>query len=625
MSLGSALAIAMSGLRANQSALSIVSSNIANAQTPGYVAEGINQVAVQTGDSGASVIVTGVNRQLDQFIQSQLRTETSGGAYADQMASVLTQLQSVYGTPGAAGSLESAFSNFTTALQSLSTTSGTSSSQISAATAAQSLVQQLNATTQGIQTLRSNAEQDLNISVGQANTAMSQIAQLNTRLQGLKPTDPAAATLMDQRDKAIDQLSQLMDIRVSSNGNNQTSIYTTNGVELVGAQASKLSFNSQGTLNANSQWNSNPAKSSAGTITCTLANGATVDMIATNSIGSGQIGADLMLRDKTLVQAQTQVDQLAASMASALSDKTTAGTAAPAALAPKAGFDLDTSNVLPGNTINFTYTDAATNTKHNVTIVRVDDPTALPLSNAGGNPNNPVIGVNFSGGMASVVAQLNAALGGANLQFSNPSGSILRVVDSGTGSATVNAASVTTTATSLAGGSAQLPLFTDGNSLYTGVITGAGSQLTGLAGRITVNSALLTNPSNFTVYSTSPPTNAGDTTRSDFLYSQLTTGTFTYSPQTGLGSAASPFKGTISSYMEQFLSQQGNASTSATQLQQGQDVVVNTLQQKMKATSGVNIDSEMANLIALQNSYAANAHVMSVVQTMMTSLMQVQL
>ena len=40
--------------------------------------------------------------------------------------------------------------------------------------------------------------------------------------------------------------------------------------------------------------------------------------------------------------------------------------------------------------------------------------------------------------------------------------------------------------------------------------------------------------------------------------------------------------------------------------------------------TGVNIDSEMANLISLQNSYAANARVMSVVQTMMTSLMQVQ-
>jgi flagellar hook-associated protein 1 FlgK len=626
MSLGSALANAMSGLRANQAALSVVSSNIANAQTPGYVAQSINQVEVTTGDTGSSVMVTGVNRQLNQFVQTQLRTEMSGGAYADQMASVLTQLQTAYGTPGDAGSLETAYSNFTTGLQSLSTTSGSSSAQISTVTAAQALAQQLNATTQGIQTLRTNAEQDINISVGQANAAMTQIAKINTQLQGMNATDPTAVTLMDQRDMAIDQLSQLMDVRVSSNGNNQTSVYTSNGVELVGAQASTMSFNSQGTLNANSQWTSNPATSSAGTITVKLANGASIDMIATNSIKSGQIAADLALRDKTLVQAQAQVDQMAATMASALSDKTTAGTAAPAALAPQAGFDLGVSNVLPGNTINLTYTDSATNTKHNVTIVRVDDPTALPLSNTGGNPNNPTIGINFSGGMASVVSQLNSALGAANLQFSIPpgsTGSTLRVVDSGTGAATVNAASVTTTVSSLASGSPQLPVFTDGNLLYTGTITGTASQQTGLAGRITVNSALLADPSKLTVYSTSPPTNAGDTTRPDFLYQQLTTGTFTYSPQTGLGTAASPFKGTLSGFMQQFISQQSNASTAATQLQQGQDVVVNALQQKFKSASGVSIDSEMANLISLQNIYAANAHVMSVVQTMMTSLMQI--
>ncbi len=426
MSLGSALATAMAGLRANQAALSITSSNVANAQTPGYVSESTNQVEVLTGDTGASVSVTGVNRQLNQYIQTQLRTETSGGAYADQMANVLTQLQTVYGTPGQAGSLETAYSNFKTAVQALSTTSGSSSSQITAVTAAQNLAQQLNATTQGIQTLRTNAEQDIGISVGQANAAMTKIAQLNTQLQGMSPTDPTAATLMDQRDQAINQLSQLMDIRVSNTGNNQTSVYTSNGVELVGTQASTLNFNSQGTLNANSQWSSNPANSSAGTLTIKLANGATLDMIANNSISSGQIAADLTLRDKTLVQAQTQVDQMAASISSALSDKTTAGTAAPATLAPKAGFDLDLSNVLPGNTVNLTYTDVATNTQHNVTIVRVDDPAALPLSNVGSAPNSQVIGVNFTGGMASVVSQLNTALGGANLQFSNPSGSTLR-------------------------------------------------------------------------------------------------------------------------------------------------------------------------------------------------------
>jgi flagellar hook-associated protein 1 FlgK len=624
MSLGSALANAMSGLRANQAALSVVSSNIANAQTPGYIVQSSNQIEVITGDTGSSVSVTGVNRQLNQFVQAQLRTETSGGAYADQMANVQTQLQSIYGSPGDAGTLESAYSNFTSALQSLSTTSGSASSQITAVSAAQSLAQQLNATTQGIQTLRTNAEQDLNISVGQANAAMAQIAKINTQLQGASATDPTSVTLMDQRDLAIDQLSQLMDIRVSNNGNNQTSVYTTNGVELVGAQASTLSFNSQGTLNANSLWNSNPAASTAGTITVKLANGASIDMIATNSIHSGQIAADLTLRDKTLVQAQAQVDQLAATMASAMSDKTTPGTAAPAALAPKAGFDLDLSSVLPGNTINLTYTDTATNTQHQLSIVRVDDPTALPLSNVGANPNNLVLGVNFTGGMASIVSQLNTALGAANLQFSNPSGSTLRVVDSGTSAATVNAASVTATVSSLTSGNPQLPVFTDGGLLYTGAITGVAPQQTGLAGRITVNAALVADPSKLTVYNLSPLTNAGDTTRPDYLYQQLTTGTFTYSAKTGLGTTASPFKGTLSGFMQQFLSQQSNAASSATQLQQGQDVVVNSLQQKFRSASGVNIDTEMANLIALQNIYSANAHVMSVVQTMMTALMQVQ-
>src|ERR1700694_4116661 len=334
MSLGSALSTAMSGLRANQAALSIVSSNIANAQTPGYVTQSSIQVEITTGDAGSSVNVTGVNRELNQFIQTQLRSETSGGAYADQMASVLTQLQSIYGTPGNAGTLETAFSNFTTALQSLSTTSGSASAQISTMTAAQSLTQQLNATTQGIQTLRSNAEQDINISVGQANAAMTQIAQINTQLQGMNSTDPAAATLMDQRDSAIDKLSQLMDIRVSTDNTNQATVYTTNGIELVGAQASTLTFNSLGTLNANSQWNANPGKSSAGTLSVKLANGANIDMIATNSISSGQIAAALSRREKTWVQARARVDQLAASMSSALSDKPPAGTVAPAALAP---------------------------------------------------------------------------------------------------------------------------------------------------------------------------------------------------------------------------------------------------------------------------------------------------
>src|SRR6202051_1297119 len=235
MGLSSALATAMSGLRANQAALSIVSSNVANARTPGYVSQNVNQIEVASGGAGSGVQVTGGNRQLDLYVQNQLRTETSGGAYADQMSNILVQLQNGYGRPGGGGTLETSFSNFTTALQALSTSSGAQSAQVSALSTAQSLAQQLNTTTQGIQSLRSNVEQDIGNSVDQANADVTQIAKINSQLQGVNPTDPAAATLMDQRDTAITQLSQLMDIRAVTDASNQTNIFTNSGVQLVGA------------------------------------------------------------------------------------------------------------------------------------------------------------------------------------------------------------------------------------------------------------------------------------------------------------------------------------------------------------------------------------------------------
>jgi len=620
MGLSSALATAMTGLRANQAALSIISGNVANAQTPGYVTQNPNQIEVNSGGEGSTVLTTGVSRQLDLFVQNQLRTEISGGAYADQTANILGQLQSVYGTPGGDGTLETTLNNFTTALQALSSNPGNQSAQSVALSAAQTLAQQLNTTTRGIQSLRSNVEQDIGNSATQANAAMTQIAQINTKLQGLSPTDPEAATLMDQRDNALSQLAKLVDVRAVTDSSNQTSVFTTTGIQLVGAGlASEFTFNSPGTLGATSLYSANPAKSGVGALNIKLPNGASIDLVATNAISSGQIAADLKLRDQTLVQAQTQVDQLAATLSSAASDQATAGTAV---TGPPAGFDVSLSGALPGNTVNLTYTDTATNTQHQISIVNVNDPAALPLQNAA-NANPKLVGVDFSAGAASVATQLNAALGGSHLQFSNAAGS-LRVVDDGTSSATVNAASVTTTATSLASGNPQLPLFTDASSIYTGQITASGLELTGLAGRITVNAALLADPTKLSVYNTSPLTATGDTKRSDFLYAQLTSAKFSYSPSTGIGSSAQPFQGTVTSYLQQFINQQSNASTLANQLQQGQSVVVSTLQQKFNSTAGVNIDTEMSNLIAVQNAYAANAHIMSVVQSMMNTLLQAQ-
>ncbi|MGX9392349.1 flagellar hook-associated protein FlgK [Nitrobacteraceae bacterium UC4446_H13] len=622
MSLGQALATAMSGLRANQAALALVSSNVANAETPGYIKKSLIQTATTTADYGSSVRVAGVNRELDAFVQAQLRTEMSGAAYANIRSTFLANLQGVYGNPDSTGTLESAFNTLTTAIQALSTSPDSQSARIGVINAAQNIAQQLNQASQGVQALRNTAENGLASSVSTANNAMSQIAAINNQLLSGNQTDASTASLLDQRDQYINQLSQLMDIKVVTNDSNQVSVFTTSGVQLVGVEAAKLTFDAQGTVTPNTFWDADPSKSALGTLNIYFPHGGSMDLIATNSIRSGAIAGYIELRDKTLVQAQSQLDQLAASLSSTLSDQTVAGTAAPASVLPQAGFDVDLSGLQNGNVVHVSYKDNVTGQTHNLSIVRVDDPSLLPLPNSTTNdPNDQVIGVDFSGGIGSVVTQLNAALGGANLQFSNPSGTTLRVLDDGAANQSdVLSASTTKTITSANSGAPQFSLFTDGGVAYTGAIGANGSQQTGLAARITVNAGLLSDPAQLVAYG--PGTASGDTTRPDFILSQLTTASMYYSPQTGVGTASSPYKGTLLNYTQQFLSTQGNAADAAKQLADGQSVVLNTLQNKMDATSGVNIDDEMAHLLALQNAYSANARVMSAIKDMYTALLQ---
>ena len=617
MSLTQALSTALSGLQVNQASIAMVASNVANADTPGYTRKVVNQVAIG-GSASVGVRVSDIQREIDLYIQRQLRVENAGASYADTRANMYSQLQDIYGQPGASTSLEAVYNSFTSSLQTLSTSPDDPGARTAVVNSAQLLTQQLNQLSGNIQSLRSNAELAISDAVNKANEAMTQIASLNQQIAAGTPGDAATQGLMDQRDSYIDQLSQLMDINVQQGDRGQVSIFTSSGTQLVGTQAAHLNFDAVGTMTPQSQWNANPTLRGVGTITLIPPSGAPVDLIQNHSIRSGTIAAYLQMRDQDLVQAQNQLDALAAGMAQALSDKTTAG--APVSSPPQNGFSVDVGNLSQGNTVTINYTDTATNTPHTITLVRVDDPSALPLSNnATATANDTVFGINFSGGMASVITQINAALAGTGMTASNPSGTMLQVLDDGAANTVkVNALSATSTVTSLASGSPQLPLFTDGSIPYTGAITGTGPESAGLAARIAVNPAVVADPSTLIAYQAG--TAAGDSTRPDFILQQLTNASQTFSPNTGIGTTTAPFTGTLSTYLRQVISQQGEAASSANNLKQGQDVVLNSLKQRFNDVSGVNVDQEMANLLTLQNSYAANARVMSAVKTMLDAL-----
>ena len=236
------------------------------------------------------------------------------------------------------------------------------------------------------------------------------------------------------------------------------------------------------------------------------------------------------------------------------------------------------------------------------------------------DPNDEVIGFDFSQGVPALVSMLNGKYVG-RLQVSNPSGSTLRVLDDGALNGTdIVGVTATRTVTTFNSGSTALPFFTDGPAPFSGAVTAAGAALTGLAGRIKVNQTLQSDPSLLVSYQNGVA--AGDPARPNFIYNQLTSGVWQFTPDSGIGTINAPYSGTIPNFIQQVLSQQGAAADAATQLQQGQDVVVNALKQRLDDSSGVNIDQEMAQLLTLQNSYAANARVLSAVKDMLDTLMQ---
>src|SRR5688500_3098779 len=121
MGISQALTTAVAGLRVTQANLSLVSANVANAETPGYARKTPNQITTSAGGYGVSVRTVAVDRMLDQHVQRQLRTESSGGAYADLRARMYTQLQNIYGPPSSETTLSATFNAFTEALQAFTT------------------------------------------------------------------------------------------------------------------------------------------------------------------------------------------------------------------------------------------------------------------------------------------------------------------------------------------------------------------------------------------------------------------------------------------------------------------------------------------------------------------------
>lgn len=610
MSISSALQGALSGLKATQAGIDVVSQNVANAGSVGYTRRVLTTTAQLSGTQTTGVNVVGAERVLDSLVQRQLRLENAGASYTGVKATYHGALDAMFDAPGATGSLPNLVNGLSSAIGGLVTNPSSYGSQTSALSAASDLASSLNSLSGQVQSLRQDTEDALARSVTKASGLLGQIATLSGRMAN-DPANAASPGLQDARDGLIDQLSQLMDLKVTQRDDGRLSISTTGGLQLFdGLNAATLSFDGRSAVRPQSAWDPDPTVRSLGTITATDAAGRTSDVLATGGIRSGEIAAYLELRDQVLPTAQAQLDALAAGLASALSDKPVPGTAVTSGAA--SGYDLDLSSLQNGNTLTVSLTSGGA--ARTVSFVKTGSAAAAARATGNG-----AVGIDFSGGMASVASQISAKLGSGFTV--SASGSTLRILDDGAaGTTDVSQLSGSATVTALASGDAELAVFTDGATPYTGSFE-TGIQLTGFASRISVSAALKANIGALVKYG--PATLAGDTARPERLLAALTSQGVAFSGKAAIGGSSAPFTGTVSDFATRIVASQAADAASAASLDSGQKVVLNTIQGRLSDQSGVNIDTEMTQLIQLQTAYGANARVMSAAKEMLDMLMRV--
>ncbi|MCC0050020.1 MAG: flagellar hook-associated protein FlgK, partial [Rhodobiaceae bacterium] len=378
MSLGGALDAALAGLRVTSAGLELTSHNIANANTPGYTRRIIGQAEQAPGGDLSGVRLTDTTRVINTLVNKQLQLETSGYGYARTLNDYYTSLDSIFGQPGGPTALDTLMNNFQSSLEELATSPESYVARENTLRDAEVLANTLNGLSADIQDLRGQAELALNDAVDRVNDILGQLSDLNSEITTTTQAGQATASLLDRRDSLLNELSQYVDIRVQERPRGDVGVYTNSGALLLDGDAARLSFDASGAITAQSSYSTDPAERTVGTISLNSGSGYSIDLIADSAFRSGEIKALIDLRDTILPQAQAQLDAVADSLARSLSAKQVAST--PATSGAQAGFSIDLSELQDGDSITLTYTDASS-TEHTVTIVRVDDASAPPLTN----------------------------------------------------------------------------------------------------------------------------------------------------------------------------------------------------------------------------------------------------
>lgn len=265
MSILSSLNIAQQALLVNQSALSIVSNNIANIDTEGYSKQRvnlspsvnfspINGSVLSQINSASGVELNGVTRYTDTYLTSYYREQLSDNNYLSQLANSSSNIEGIMNELSGSG-LSDALNSFYEAGQTLSSNPSSILARTNYIQEAQSVALKFNDLYDSLKDLRTSlvgdpanpdtlASSKIYTDTIKVNQKLEQITTINQQIIEINSGDMSPNSLLDQRDQLITELAELVPVSVTDNTNGSINL-SINGINLIkGSELlGKLSLN----------------------------------------------------------------------------------------------------------------------------------------------------------------------------------------------------------------------------------------------------------------------------------------------------------------------------------------------------------------------------------------------
>jgi flagellar hook-associated protein 1 FlgK len=220
------LETARRGMTTQQSALYVTGHNISNANTPGYSRQRVNFEQTESypapsmnspmmpGQLGTGVQAGSIERVREDFLDKQYRNENSKTGYWSSRSEALEKMEEIMNEPSDSG-LSITLDRFWQSLQDLSVQPEDPGARSVVLERGRAVAETFNFLSDSLTAIQNDFKDQINITVDHANSLSRQINNINKQISEIEPHGYLPNDLYDERDRLIDELSEIVDIKVT--------------------------------------------------------------------------------------------------------------------------------------------------------------------------------------------------------------------------------------------------------------------------------------------------------------------------------------------------------------------------------------------------------------------------